>query len=49
MSKLALLRDIFAKVPVTCIKLACMGIFSKSCAKWTMVLANINHRTGGTL
>jgi hypothetical protein len=49
MSKLALLKDIFAKVPVTSFKLASMGIFSKSRAKWTMVLANINHRTGGTL
>jgi hypothetical protein len=46
---LALLKDIFAEVPVTCVKLASMGIFSKSCAKWTMVLAKINHRTGGTL
>jgi len=47
MSKLALLNDIFAKVPLTCAKLASMGIFAKSCAKWTMVLANTHDKQVG--
>jgi len=47
--KLTLLNDTFAKFPLPCAKLASMGTFSKSCAKWTMVLVNTSHRTGGTL
>jgi hypothetical protein len=45
----ALFNDVFAKGPVTCVKLANMAMFFKSCAKWTKILPYTNHSTGGAL